>query len=321
MVSQTGHSPEARRRQAQVQAADGRRPETQVGARYAWEVAKRVLTGVYAEGFIHAGNLAFLALLTLFPFFIVMAALAQMFGRTEDGLHAVAMFLETVPPSVSNTLEDPIASVLSARTGSLLWFGALVGLWTTASFIETIREILRRAYGTAYGRPFYEYRLFSIGLIIGAVVLALLAFALQFLLTGIEQFIYLALPFLEGYRLLVSFSRLVPAIAMFLAFYLVFWSLTPRRYRARHYPKWPGALLVTAWWLGTTALMPLALSYLADYDLTYGSLAGVMLALIFFFIIGLGVVVAAQLNAALAEVPEREVRAAPEPNDLNTEEP
>ena len=264
--------------------------------------------GVYAEGFVHAGNLAFMALLALFPFFIVLAAIAQIVGRTEDGLQAVSVFLQSVPPTVASALEDPIASVLSARTGNLLWIGAAIGLWTTASFIETIREILRRAYGTSYGRPFYEYRLFSIGLVIAAVALALLAFALQFLITGLEQFIYDVLPVLEEYRILVTVSRVVPALAIFLAFYLVFWTLTPREYRARRYPKWPGALLVTVWWLGTTALMPIMLSNLISYDLTYGSLAGFMLSMMFFFVIGYGVVVGAHFNAALAEVPESELR-------------
>ncbi len=319
MTHEASQSPEARRRLAEVRIREGRpvdRPEPRT---WGWTTLKRVADGVYAEGFIHAGNLAFMALLALFPFFIVLAAIAQSLGRTEDGLQAVAIFLQNVPPSVASALEDPIASVLSARTGNLLWIGAAIGLWTTASFIETVREILRRAYGTPYGRPFYEYRLFSIGLIIISVALALLAFALQFVMTGVEQFIYRLVPFFEDYRIFVSLSRLVPAVVIFLGFYLVFWSLTPRQYRARLYPKWPGALLVTAWWLGTTALMPVILENLISYDLTYGSLAGFMLSMMFFFVIGFGVVVAAYLNAALAEVPESELRKRIEETAAETE--
>jgi membrane protein len=63
--------------------------------------------------------------------------------------------------------------------------------------------------------------------------------------------------------------------------------------------------------MSTTALLPLVLSTLGGYDLTYGSLAGVMIALIFFFIVGLGVVVGAELNAALAETPEEGLEGAP----------
>ena len=319
MTHEASQSPEARRRLAELRIREGRPLDYPEPRTWGWTTLKRVVEGVYAEGFIHAGNLAFMALLALFPFFIVLAAIAQSLGRTEDGLQAVAIFLQNVPPTVASALEDPIASVLSARTGNLLWIGAAIGLWTTASFIETVREILRRAYGTPYGRPFYEYRLFSIGLIIISVALALLAFALQFVMTGVEQFIYRLVPFFEDYRIFVSLSRLVPAFVIFLGFYLVFWSLTPRQYRARLYPKWPGALLVTIWWLGTTALMPVVLANLISYDLTYGSLAGFMLSMMFFFVIGFGVVVAAYLNAALAEVPESELRKRIEETAAETE--
>jgi membrane protein len=46
----------------------------------------------------------------------------------------------------------------------------------------------------------------------------------------------------------------------------------------------------------------------SNYDLAYGSLAGVMLALIFFYLIGLGLVTGAQLNAALANAHENGLR-------------
>src|SRR3546814_15061455 len=85
---------------------------------------------------------------------------------SDLGLHAVQAFLRTVPPDVAAVLRRPIMDVLEARSGVLLWLGGVVGLWTTTSFIETIRDILRRAYGTHYTRPFWEYRLFSIAITI-----------------------------------------------------------------------------------------------------------------------------------------------------------
>ena len=77
--------------------------------------------------------------------------------------------------------------MLTARTGPLLWFGAIVGLWTAASFIETIRDILRRAYGVKYLRAFLEYRLGSIGLIIAAVLLLMVAFGASVLLSSVHH--------------------------------------------------------------------------------------------------------------------------------------
>ena len=271
---------------------------------YAREVIKRVVVGVYNDGFVHAGNLAYLSLLTLFPFFIVAAAVARLFGQTGEGLHAVEAFLRTVPPGVAQVLQRPITDVLTARSGSLLWFGAIVGLWTTASFIETIRDIMRRAYGVKSIRPFWQYRLWSIGLILASMILILVAFSFQIMLLAVEQFILRVLPDLGGAATIVSVGRIAPAAALFAALYMVFYSLTPRKYRESKCPKWPGALFTAGWWLLVTALLPVVLGMLGSYDLTYGSLAGVMIALIFFFVVGLGVVLGAELNAALAETPD-----------------
>ena len=51
-------------------------------------------------------------------------------------------------------------------------------------------------------------------------------------------------------------------------------------------------------------ILPVVLSALFAYDLTYGSLAGVMIALFFFWLVGLGLVIGAESNAALATTPE-----------------
>ena len=89
-----------------------------------------------------------------------------------------------------------------------------------------------------------------------------------------------------------------------LALWSLFVALTPTAYKSRRFPKWPGAVATSLWWYGTTLLLPPTLSLLGGYGRTYGSLAGVMITLIFFFLVGLGVVIGADLNAALAEFPE-----------------
>ncbi len=266
-----------------------------------WEIVKRIAIGVYNDGFIHAGNLAFLALLALFPFFISAAAIAKLLGQSEDGQKTVATVLSKLPPEVAVVLSAPVREVLTARTGPLLWLGAIVGLWTAASFIETIRDILRRAYGIKYCAPFWTYRLGSIGLIIAAVLLLMAAFGASVAISSIHYVIIQEIPASRGIASWLGFYRIAPAIALFVTFYFTFLVLTPARYRGKECRKWPGALLITAWWIITVELLPSALTLLGGYSLTYGSLAGVMIALIFFFVIGLGVVTGAELNAALAD--------------------
>ncbi|TMJ17565.1 MAG: YihY/virulence factor BrkB family protein [Alphaproteobacteria bacterium] len=296
-------SPEARRKRLASTKAHFGTIRENVSRSRTWEVVKRVAIGVYSDGFIHAGNLAYLALLSIFPFVIVAAAIARLFGQTDEGMDAVNALLQTMPRNVADVLQTPIRDVIEARSGSLLWLGAIVGLWTTGSFIETIRDIIRRAYGVTFSRPFWEYRLGSVGMIIAAVVLAMIAFSVSILLSGVQNFLVERIPGADDLVSLITLLRVAPALVLFGSLYLLFYALTPKRYRITGCRKWPGAAFVAGWWVLTTSLLPVVLSSLANYDLTYGSLAGVIIALFFFFIIGLGLVIGAELNAALAETP------------------
>lgn len=271
-----------------------------------FEIARRVMVGVYSDGFIHAGNLAYLSLMTLFPFFIVAAAVASVFGRTSDGLSAVNAFLYTVPRGVADVVRQPISDVLQARSGNLLWFGGLVGLWTVGSLIETIRDILRRAYGTKSTKPFWRYRLASVGITLVSVLAVMFAFSMQVMITAVDQLLHRLLPFADEAIAWVSSAKLVPMAILCVALHSLYVSLTPSLYRDKRFPKWPGAVATALWWYAVTLLLPVTLSMLGGYDRTYGSLAGVMITLIFFFLVGLGVVIGAELNAALAEFPEDE---------------
>ena len=324
------HSPlspeERRKRLATMRAAFGTEVEEKLKPRVtAWEVTKRVAIGVYNDGFIHAGNLAYLSIVALFPFFIVAAAVAHLLGQGQDAMLTVTNVLRRLPPDVASTLREPIMEVLTVRTGTLLWLGGIVGLWTATSFIETIRDILRRAYGVKYCAPFWEYRLGSILLILGAVLLLMVAFALSAALTIAHHFIVEQLPLAQDVGHTLGLYRFVPAGTLFFIFYGLFYALTPARYRKPDCKKWPGALLITAWWLGTAELLGPVLSLFGGYTRTYGSLAGVMIALIFFFVVGLGVVIGAELNAALAEsgatALKGEIYTGPYTDELDVEEP
>ena len=289
------------------------------------EVVKRVAVGVYNDGFIHAGNLAYLSIVALFPFFIVAAAVAHLLGQGQDAQLPVMNVLRRLPPDVASTLREPINEVLTVRTGPLLWFGALVGLWTATSYLETIRDILRRAYGVKFCSPFWDYRLGSMLVILGAVILLMISFAASATLTLAHQLIIRWFPLAQNIASTLGLYRLVPAFILFFTFYVLFYALIPARYRKRDCRKWPGALFITLWWLATVELLPNVIGLFGGYSLTYGSLAGVMIALIFFFVVGRGVVIGAELNAALAEsgatALKGEVYTGPYTDELEVEEP
>jgi membrane protein len=301
-------SPEARRKEALKHKAGlpGHVAHAIGPGSRAREVLHRVFVGTYNDGFIHAGNLAYLAVVSIFPFFITGAAIFSLIGEESERAATINAILFALPPVVGDVIAPVARSIVAERSGWLLWGGGLVGLWTVGSLVETIRDILRRAYGTRATQAFWKYRLLSTGIIVGSVVLVMLSLIAQFLIGAAQEVISAWAPQLYDAIDDLALSRVVPAIGLYVSLYLIFLTLTPAAYRKRRYPKWPGALVTTVWWAGTTAALPPLLSSVFAYDLTYGSLAGIMIALFFFWLVGLGMVMGAELNAALAETPEEE---------------
>ena len=161
-----------------------------------------------------------------------MAAKAQL---------AVVNILARLPSQVRDVLAAPIAEVLDGRSGNLLWFGAVVGLWTAASFIETIRDILRRAYGVKYSASFWQYRLGSMAGIVAAVLLLMIAFGLTHRADlGASLRRRASCPFRTASRTRLGLYRIVPGVTLYVTFYILFLALTPSRYRKLDVPQMAG---------------------------------------------------------------------------------
>jgi membrane protein len=265
-----------------------------------FSVIRRVAVGTFNDGFIHAGNLAYLSMLAIFPFFILGAALFDLIGGRANAEAMIDAVGRALPDSVASVIEPVAEDVIYARSGWLLWLGAAVGLWTVSSLIETIRDILRRAYHAPPVQAFWMTRLVSAGLILAAVVLLMLSLFAQVVIGAAQEVIIAAFPQLAGLIAKLSGARVVPALGLALSLYVLFATLTPPQHRKSGAPRWPGALFTTLWWIAVAVALPVVLRLFFTYDLTYGSLAGSMVTLLFFWLVGLGLVIGAELNAALA---------------------
>lgn len=272
------------------------------------------------DGFIHAGNIAYLSLVTLFPAAILVYAAMATLGRTDAGTQAISQFLATLPVEVASFVQPVLDEVLAARSGPALAAGGLVALWTTSGFIGTLSDLLRRAHKAPASRAFWQQRLFAILITLGGMAVILFAFIGRHVAQWVMDFIlpYLSIDdFAYGEAIVQRMSGLLAitggmGIAMlFLMLWALFRVLTPPSVLARRTPVWPGPALVTVVWVGTTALLGPIMANAANFSLTYGAVAGVILAMLFFYIIGLAMVAGAETNATLAskrEVVEMVVR-------------
>ncbi len=257
-------------------------------------LVREVLGAAWRDGAVHAGSFAYLALVTLFPAAILVTAVAGILGRSEAGAYAIAGFVALLPPAVADVIAPLLDEVVAETSRGALGLSLLVGLWTVSGFLYSLRALILRAHGQEDDQPYWKARLL---LTVGALAAAsgmLLSLALAVLLALAARLMTAV-----GLGALVSpLTWAAPALIAFAALWLLFAALAPRA--AQGGPHWPGALLVILLWSLGALLFGPVMAATGAMARTYGALAGVMLALLFFYGIGFAIVLGAETNAALA---------------------
>jgi membrane protein len=271
-----------------------------------WRVALDAFWQFLADdGWAIASHIALSALMAMFPFFIVLTALAGIFGSKDLADEAARILLEAWPREVAGPIAYEIHSVLTSAQGQVLTVGALLALYFASGGIESLRIGLNRAYNIVDPRPMLLLRLESIAyVIIGAV--ALLAFSFLVVLAPlIWRTALRPLPWLEPFGNIITFARFAIASTLLIITLFVVHLWLPAGHR-RFREVWPGILATLALWLIAGAMFG---RYLADFAFTYSvyyaGLASVMIALFFLYISASIFVYGGELNAAINKLRTR----------------
>jgi membrane protein len=251
------------------------------------------------DGWAIASHIALSALMSLFPFLILVAALAPYFGSVGLANEVAQILLEAWPTQVSGPLAKEVQDVLGTARGDVLTIGVMLAIFFASSGIESLRIGLNRAYGMVETRAWWLLRLESIGyVIIAAIALLALAF-LVVLAPLIFATAVIYLPWLSPLWALFNFIRIATAATVFIvALFIVHKWLPAGARRLSHI--WPGIAVTLALWLLAGELFG---DYLAGFAYTYvtyyAGLASVMMALVFLYLVASIFLYGAELNAVI----------------------
>lgn len=259
------------------------------------------------DGWAIASHIALSTLMAMFPFLIVVTALAGFFfGSKELADEAARILLEAWPQEVAGPIALDIAGVLTDTRSGVLTFGVLFALYFASSGVESLRIGLNRAYGTVEPRAWWLMRLESIGYVLVAAA-AILAFSFLVVLapliwTKLVHFV----PTLEPLSDLITFARYaVAVIVLVIALTIVhMWLPAGRRSIGAIAP---GILATLLLWLVSGAAFGRYLANFAfAYISMYAGLASAMIALIFLYVCASIFIYGGELNAMIAKEREKE---------------
>ena len=256
------------------------------------------------DGWAIASHIALSALMSLFPFLILVTALAGFFGTKELADEVASIILEMWPTEVATPIATEIRSVLTTWRGDVLTIGVALAIFFASSGIESLRIGLNRAYGVVETRSWWVLRLESVGyVLVGAISLLVLAF-LVVLAPLIFATAVRYVPALAPAWAMFNFLRLaVASTVLIVALFIVHkWLPAGRR---RLGDILPGILATLVLWLVAGELFA---DYLAGFAYTYvtyyAGLASAMIALVFLYVTASIFIYGGELNAAIVRARE-----------------
>jgi membrane protein len=254
------------------------------------------------SGFAMAGAVAFSFVVSLFPFCIFLGALAGIFGGRELAAQAVEQLFQILPPSVAGALAPQVEAIMGRTRIDLLTVSAGLSLFFATNAIETLRTALNGAYRVVEKRPY----LYCLGrsmvfvfasavsmLVLTWVVVVGPALAARFDPSLTQSFTLMRWTWLGAILRYASAAAVISTQR--LAFHL--WLAAGKR---RIKDVWPGVLLSTVLWLVAASLYSYYLN-LSDYSRFYAGLSQLMVAMIFFQMTAVIVILGAELNRGIFE--------------------
>ncbi|MGI8880032.1 MAG: YihY/virulence factor BrkB family protein [Jatrophihabitans sp.] len=200
---------------------------------------------------------------------------------------------------VSQLVKPTVTAVLRGGRADIVSVGFILALWAGSSATATFVNTITIAYGMRDLRGAVRSRLLALWLYLGSIVLG--AALLPMLVLG-PRLLTNAFPesIRDDARTVINASYW-PAAVVFLMFGLTtLYHLAPPR-RLPWFRGAPGALLAMVIFLGGSAGLRLYIQFVVDHNTSYGRLATPIAALLFFYVLAFGVLLGAELNAAIEE--------------------
>jgi membrane protein len=252
------------------------------------------------DGWAIASHIALSVLMGMFPFLILVTAIAGFIGSANLADEVARLIVAAWPPEVSSPIAAQIHNVLTTARGDVLTLGAVFAVYFSSSGVESLRIGLNRAYGLSEKRPWLLLRLESIGyVLVSAISMLVLAF-LVVLGPLVFRAALVRAPWLDPLQAHYNVGRLAVAAAV-LAIALVILHMWLPAGRRRLRDIWPGIFSTLVLWLVCGFLFGRYLSNFSyAYVTYYAGLASAMIALVFLYFSAWIFIYGGELNAAVA---------------------
>jgi membrane protein len=249
-----------------------------------------------------AGALTYYSILSIFPALIAFVSIVALVGQHPQTTEAILEIIGDIGPSSAvDTFRDPVETVMTNKGGAgvALVIGLAAALWSASSYVGAFMRASNQIYEVEEGRQFWKLRPLQIAITL-VMVLLLAVVAIAIVATG-------ALADAIGRQIGIGSAALtawdIAKWPVLLAFVMLMFAVLYYAAPNVRQPgfRWvtPGGVVAVIVWIIASGAFALYVANFASYNKTYGSLAGVIVFLVWLWISNIAVLLGAELNAEL----------------------
>ena len=288
------------------------RAELRFSGHAAWRGLVELVNG---NDLTHAASIAYYALLSLFPFLLLLISLLGSIAADEDDRIAVLTFVFRYFPTQLDFVSAQLEAFYQTRV-SVGLAGALALIWSSLGVFGAITNAVNEAWGVEKQRSFWKHRLVSFMMLVaagGVTIVALLAVsAIQ-----VAQASWFGV-MLSRFQWLTAFQtltfRYLATILLILGVGLVFYFIPNAKTRFRD--VWVGAVMTGILWRLAFDGFSWYIGRNTQFTMIHGSIAAVVVFLLWIYVSSIILMYGVEFTAAYARLRRRrpdEMPAAPSP--------
>jgi membrane protein len=247
-----------------------------------------------------AAALVYYAVLALFPALLAVVSVLGLFGQATTTTDTVLGILQGVAPDLAKTLRPVIASLTHSPAAGLTFVIGLVGaVWSASGYVGAFGRAMNRIYSIPEGRPAWKLRPTQLLVTIAVLVLVVLG-ALILVLSGpVADVIGAKIGLGPAAVLVFNIVKWPVLVAIAIATVAILYYFSPNVRQPKF--KWTslGSVIgLVVWALGTVGFGFYVANF-GNYNKTYGSIAGVIVFLLWLWITNLALLFGAEFDAEL----------------------
>jgi membrane protein len=247
-----------------------------------------------------AAALTYYAILSLFPALLVLISLVGLFANPTSVTRVMTDTVSQLgPATAAKTFAGPIHSITASRgtAGVMFFVGVVSALWAASGYVSAFADASNTIYEVEEGRPFWKLKPLQLAVTFVLIMLAALV-ALGLVLSGpIVHALGSALGISDGALTAWRFAKWPAMVVLVLAIFGTLYYTSPNARVTGVRWVTGGAIVALALWIFASVVLAIYVSNFGSYNKTYGTLAGVVVFLLWLWITNMAILLGAEFNA------------------------